>query len=65
VIVIGAIALPLLDSAMPSLLKYLVLTVSTWIASNLIISLYRCVTTGTIAIDQPKILVAPNCEMDS
>jgi hypothetical protein len=28
-------------SAMPSLLKYLTLTVSTYAASNLIISLYR------------------------
>jgi len=41
VIVIGAIALPLLNLAIPALLKYLILTVSAYLASNLIVSLYR------------------------
>ena len=41
VIVMGGIALPLLNSAMPSLLKYLTLTVSTYVTCNVIISLYR------------------------
>jgi hypothetical protein len=40
-IVLGVIAMLLLNSAMPSLLKYLTLTVSTFLVSNLIISLYR------------------------
>lgn len=54
VIVLGGIALLLLNSAMPSLLKYLTLTVSTIMASNLIISLYRQAVTGNKAINQPK-----------
>jgi len=41
----GGIALLLLNSAMPSLLKYLTLTVSTYVACNLIISFYRKATT--------------------
>jgi len=45
VIVLGVIALPLLRSAMPSILKYLILVVSTYLVSNLIISLYRRVAT--------------------
>jgi fucose 4-O-acetylase-like acetyltransferase len=40
-IVLGVIALPLVNFAMPSLLKYLTLTVLTFLVSNLIISLYR------------------------
>jgi fucose 4-O-acetylase-like acetyltransferase len=56
VIVLGVIALPLLNSAMPSVLKYLTLTASTIIASNMIISLYRQAATGRKAINQPKIL---------
>ncbi len=40
-IVLGVIALPLVNIAMPSLLKYLTLTVFTFLVSNLIISLYR------------------------
>lgn len=40
VIVLGGIALTMLNTAIPSLLKYLILTVSTYIASNLII--YSC-----------------------
>jgi len=41
VIVIGAIAQILLNTAIPSLLKFLLLTVSTFVVSNLIISSYR------------------------
>ena len=41
VIVLGGIALTMLNTAIPSLLKYLILTVSTYVASNLIISLFR------------------------
>ncbi|MFC1506406.1 acyltransferase family protein [Thermoproteota archaeon] len=41
VIVLGVIALTMLNVAIPSLLKYLVLTVSTFVVSNLIISLAR------------------------
>jgi hypothetical protein len=37
----GSIALTMLNIAIPSLLKYFILTVSTFIASNLIISFYR------------------------
>lgn len=40
-IVLGVIALPIVNIAMPSLLKYLTLTVLTFLISNLIISLYR------------------------
>ena len=40
-IVLGVIALPMVNIAMPSLLKYLTLTVLTFLVSNLIISLYR------------------------
>lgn len=41
VIVLGGIALTMLDTAIPSLLKYLILTVSTYSASNLIVYFYR------------------------
>jgi hypothetical protein len=54
VIVIGLIALPLLNSTMPSLLKYLILTVSVYGASNLIVSLYRRAVMSLKAINQPK-----------
>ena len=46
VIVMGGIALLLLNSAMPSLAKYLTLTVSTYVASNIIVALYRRATTS-------------------
>lgn len=41
VIAVGAIALTMLNAAIPSLLKYLILTVSTYAACNLIVSFYR------------------------
>ena len=40
-IVLGVIALPMLDTAIPSLIKYIILTVSTYIVSNLLVYLYR------------------------
>ena len=48
VIVMGGIALIMLNTAIPSLLKFLLLTVSTFGASNLIISLYRKIITSKI-----------------
>jgi fucose 4-O-acetylase-like acetyltransferase len=41
VIVIGAIALTMLNTAVPSLFKYLIVTVSSYAACNLIVSFYR------------------------
>ena len=41
VIVLGVIALIMLDMAIPSLLKYIILTVSTFVVSNLIVSSAR------------------------
>jgi len=41
VIVIGCIALIMLNKTIPSLLKYLTLAVSTWVISNLIVYFYR------------------------
>jgi peptidoglycan/LPS O-acetylase OafA/YrhL len=52
VIVLGAIAMFLLNFTMPSLLKYLTLTLSTFLVSNLLISLYRRAVSAT------RILVA-------
>jgi surface polysaccharide O-acyltransferase-like enzyme len=41
VVVMGGFALAMLDTAIPSVLKHLILVVSTYVASNVIISLYR------------------------
>ena len=41
VIVLGCLALILLDTTIPSLLKYLTLAVSTWVISNLIVYGFR------------------------
>jgi len=41
VIVLGGLALLMLNTAIPSILKYLILVISTFLVSNLIISLYR------------------------
>jgi fucose 4-O-acetylase-like acetyltransferase len=54
VIVIGVIALLLLNTAMPSLLKYLTLTVAAYVTSNLIVSLVRRAANGIKAMRQPK-----------
>jgi hypothetical protein len=40
-VVIGGIALTMLGTAIPALLKYLILTVSTYVACNVVISLFR------------------------
>jgi fucose 4-O-acetylase-like acetyltransferase len=47
VIVMGSLALIMLNTPIPSLLKYLVLTVLTFVASNLIVSLFRMVSTSS------------------
>ena len=47
-IVIGFLALTMLNTAIPSLLKYLILTVSTYAACNLIIYFYRKVIKSKI-----------------
>lgn len=41
VIVLGGIALTMLGAAIPALVKFLILTVSTYVASNVIVSFYR------------------------
>ena len=41
VIVIGCLALLMLNTTIPSLLKYLTLAVSAWVLSNLIVYFYR------------------------
>ena len=43
-IVLGACALLLLNIAMPSLVKYVVLTLATFVSSNLMVSVYRRLT---------------------
>ena len=54
VIVIGAIAMPLVNLTMPPWLKYLILSVSAYLASNLIVSLYRRAVAGIRAVNRPK-----------
>ena len=41
VIVLGSLAVILLDTAIPSLVKYLIVAISTFVASNVIVSLCR------------------------
>jgi hypothetical protein len=59
VIVLGVIALLLLNTALPSLLKYVILTLSTIVASNLIVSLYRRAVTSAKAVNQRKTQLVP------
>ena len=61
VIVMGGIALTMLNTAIPSLLKFLLLTISTFVVSNLIISFYRKAIKSRIelfalqfTLDRPK-----------
>jgi hypothetical protein len=54
VIVLGVIALVMLNTAIASLLKFLILALSTYLISNLISSLYRQVATGRRATNQLK-----------
>jgi len=58
VVVMGGIALAMLNTGIPSVLKHLLLVVSTYVASNVIISLYRRVNLRFIgahhgSIDRP------------
>ncbi len=55
VIVLGVIAMFLLDTAMAAAWKYVTLTVSTFIVSNIIISLYYRVTTRLEPIRKPEL----------
>ena len=48
VIIIGGIALTMLNTEIPSLLKYFILTVSSYLASNLVITFYRNVIKSKI-----------------
>ena len=48
VVVMGFIALTMINTTIPSLIKFLLLTVSTFVISNLIISCYRKVITSKI-----------------
>jgi hypothetical protein len=50
VIIMGFVASSMLSTAIPSLLKFLLLTVSTFLVSNLIISCYRKIVTLKILI---------------
>ncbi|NOR14798.1 MAG: acyltransferase family protein [Candidatus Aminicenantes bacterium] len=47
-IALGGIALSMLDTTIPSLIKHLILTVATYIACNLIVSFYRKVIKSNI-----------------
>ena len=55
VVVMGSIALAMLDTAVPSVLKHLILAVSTYMASNVIISLYRRVNLHLMKESQDSI----------
>jgi fucose 4-O-acetylase-like acetyltransferase len=59
VIVLGVIALAMLNTAIASLLKFLILALSTYLVSNLITSLYRQVATSRRATSQLKIIDNP------
>ncbi|MFC2156701.1 acyltransferase family protein [Acidobacteriota bacterium] len=48
-IVLGGIALSMLDTSIPSLVKHLILTVSTYIVCSLIVSFYRIVIKSKIS----------------
>jgi fucose 4-O-acetylase-like acetyltransferase len=50
VVVMGGIALTMLDTTIPSLLKYLIVTVSTYAASNLLIFAHKKITRLRISI---------------
>jgi hypothetical protein len=54
VIVLGVIALLLLNTTIPSLLKYLILAGSTFVASNLIISFYRLLVQTIKSSSKPE-----------
>ncbi len=54
-IVLGGLALTMLNTAIPSLLKFFILTVSTYAASNLIITFYRKVIKSKIIIKRKEV----------
>ena len=54
VIVMGSIALTMFNTAIPSVLKYFILTISTFASSNLIISFYRKVIESKVIIKGTK-----------
>ena len=56
VIVVGVIALPLLNVTLPAMVKFLILVVSAYLASNLIVGLYRRAVSSIKEVDQLKIL---------
>lgn len=53
-IVLGGIALTMLNTAIPSLLRFLILTVSTYTASNLLIYLYRRVIGSNVFVRRAR-----------
>jgi len=60
VIVMGGLALLMLNTAIPSLWKHLILTASTYVASNVIISLCRRVITSALYIRRASTSRAEN-----
>lgn len=60
VIVLGVIATLLLNTAMPSLLKYVTLAVSTFIVSNILVSLYYRAATRLKPTYKPKLRGSQN-----
>lgn len=54
VIVIGVIAAPLVHLTIPPWLKYLILSVCAYLASNVIVSLCRRAVAGIRAVNRPK-----------
>ncbi|MCB9434766.1 MAG: acyltransferase family protein [Ardenticatenaceae bacterium] len=60
VIVLGVIATLLLNTAMPSLLKYMTLAVSTFIVSNILVSLYYRAATRLKPTYKPKLRGSQN-----
>jgi peptidoglycan/LPS O-acetylase OafA/YrhL len=60
VIVIGVFGTLLLSVSLPAVVKYLLLVVSTYLASNVILSLYRQAAAGRKAISRPAVLSSPS-----
>jgi fucose 4-O-acetylase-like acetyltransferase len=62
VIVIGVFGTLLLSMSLPAVVKYLLLVVSTYLASNSIVSLYRQAAAGRKAMSRPAVLSSPSGE---
>jgi DMSO/TMAO reductase YedYZ heme-binding membrane subunit len=58
VIVVGVIALPLLNVALPAIVKFLILMVSAYVVSNLIVGLYRRAVNSIKATRNPEKLIS-------